>query len=92
MQCPHKCSKKDYAFHFNTIEQIGKIPQEGDCGVCYNCGGWWKLEDCEFIIYTPTDEEIHRALPLMEKSKQKFLIEHVKNCSICKKSRNENKN
>jgi hypothetical protein len=87
MQCPHKCSNKDFAFHFNTTEERGRQPQEGDCGICYRCGGWWELRNGNYIIYTPTQEEIHQALPLMAKSRERFLVEHAQYCVLCKGTR-----
>lgn len=47
------------------IDDPVALPEDGDIGVCYRCGGWWTLKAGRFIEYTPTQEEMAMAIPKM---------------------------
>lgn len=71
MKCPHECSSMNYYFQ-DCLTEPGSQPGEGDIGVCYTCGGWWKIVGGLVAKYTPMQEELELAMPQMSQSKERF--------------------
>ncbi len=43
-----------------AMDGSGATPQEGDGGICAECGAWWRLWDGKRVPYTPDDEDKKR--------------------------------
>lgn len=71
MKCPHACTDKDFAFT-DCLEEPGAVPSEGDIGVCYRCGGWWRIVNGKAVQYLPTEQEQRFATSQMSSSRQRF--------------------
>lgn len=70
MKCPHGCSQCEFGYQ-DCIGSPGTLPEEGDVGMCYVCGGWWTIIKGACIKYIPTPEESNLAYSHLSASRKR---------------------
>lgn len=70
MRCPYGCTPFEFGFQ-DCVSFPGRLPKEGDVGMCYVCGGWWTISGRQCVKYVPTPEESNLAYSNLEESKKR---------------------
>lgn len=70
MRCPYRCTNTDFGYN-DCLSSPGRVPEDGDVGLCAYCGGWWTLVDGECQPHMPTLEQMEDVLPHMAESRKR---------------------
>lgn len=65
-RCP-SC-KRQFIGHA-CVSDPGELPDEGDCGICKFCGGWWTIKDGEYVDYYPSRAEMEFVIPKLQEAR-----------------------